>query len=124
VTPLAGEELVVLGADGAAVELQALKGRTIVLVARPSSVREVVEAACAAAGFGPVPVLEVKDVAALRALVGEGVGVAIVPASWAAGAEAAPLAERLLYEPVVAVRPGAPPAAELVAAALADSHIH
>jgi DNA-binding transcriptional LysR family regulator len=120
VEPLEAEPLVVLGRS-APTALADLKGQAMILSARASSVRVTVEEACAAAGFGPVPVLETADVAALRALVAAGAGVAVVPRSWAVGAEAAPLADRLLHEPVIGLRPGAPAAAELLYAALASS---
>jgi DNA-binding transcriptional LysR family regulator len=63
-------------------------------------------------------------VAALRALVVEGAGVAVVPRSWAAGLAAATLRPELLYRPGVALRPGASPAAATLAAALHDFGTH
>ena len=38
--------------------------------------------ACAAEGFGPVPLFEVGEPTAVRFLVGAGLGVSLVPASW------------------------------------------
>jgi DNA-binding transcriptional LysR family regulator len=38
--------------------------------------------ACRAAGFSPVPLLEVGDPLTLRELVHAGLGVSVVPASW------------------------------------------
>ena len=54
-----------------------------------SALRETVLAACAEAGFGPVPLFEVGDPATVRALAAAGLGVSVVPASWLAvpGAE-------------------------------------
>jgi DNA-binding transcriptional LysR family regulator len=116
-TPLAPEPLVVLGAHGV-VELQSLKGRTIVLPERSSVLRRVVDAAFESVGFGAVPVVEASDVALVRELVAAGAGVTLLPATWAGGG--ARLAEEVLYEPVVAVRPGAPPAAAHLAAAITN----
>jgi DNA-binding transcriptional LysR family regulator len=53
------------------------------LEAEPGSgLRETVMAACQAKGFSPVPLLEVADPSAARFLVGAGLGVSLVPASW------------------------------------------
>jgi DNA-binding transcriptional LysR family regulator len=72
-----------------AVRLGALSGRPFVLAEPGSTLRETVMAACQAEGFSPVPLIEVGDPSAVRFLVGAGLGVSLVPASWleAPGAE-------------------------------------
>jgi len=62
--------------------LRELSGRAFVLAEPGSALRETVMAACQAQGFSPVPLLEVGDPATVRHLVGAGLGVALVPASW------------------------------------------
>ncbi|HEU0318151.1 MAG TPA: LysR substrate-binding domain-containing protein, partial [Solirubrobacteraceae bacterium] len=59
-----------------------------------SVLRATVMAACQAAGFSPVPLLEVSDPATVRHLVEAGLGVSLVPASWfeTAGPEVAGVA--------------------------------
>jgi DNA-binding transcriptional LysR family regulator len=47
-----------------------------------TALRESVLAACAEQGFGPVPLFEVGEPTAVRFLVGAGLGVSLVPASW------------------------------------------
>jgi len=69
-----------LARDG--VSLWALRERAFVLPERGSALREAVMAACAAAGFSPVPRFEVGDPATVRFLVHSGLGVGVVPASW------------------------------------------
>jgi DNA-binding transcriptional LysR family regulator len=64
------------------VRLRELSGRAFVLAEPGSSLRETVMAACQVQGFSPVPLLEVGDPATVRHLVGAGLGVALVPASW------------------------------------------
>jgi DNA-binding transcriptional LysR family regulator len=98
------EPLVVAGLEGV-VELQSLRGRSIVLPGRSHPLRGVLDAAFASLGFGVVPVLEASDTRVNLTLVAAGLGVAVVPASWAEGAA---LAEPLFYETFVALRPGAP----------------
>jgi DNA-binding transcriptional LysR family regulator len=107
------ERLVVLGFDDAVVELQALRGRTVVLPGRLHPLRLVIDAAFASAGFGAVPVFEASDAGALLALVAAGAGIALVPESWAPSGAA--LAENVPYETVVAVRTDASPAASALA---------
>ena len=63
-------------------KLRELSGRAFVLAEPGSALRETVMAACQAQGFSPVPLLEVGDPATVRHLVGAGLGVALVPASW------------------------------------------
>src|SRR5262245_41471500 len=86
-TPLAEEplRLIVEPGDpltGCAVRLGDLSGRPFVLAEPSSALRETVVEACQAEGFSPVPLLEVGDPSAVRFLVGAGLGVSLVPASW------------------------------------------
>jgi DNA-binding transcriptional LysR family regulator len=59
-----------------------LRGRGLILAEPGSPLREMVAAACADAGFSPVPLFEVSDPWAVRFLTGAGLGVSVVPASW------------------------------------------
>ena len=67
---------------GGTVRLGELSGRAFVLAEPGSALRATVMEACQAEGFSPVPLLEVGDPVAVRFLVGAGLGVALVPASW------------------------------------------
>ena len=64
------------------VSLEDLRGRTFVLAEPGTALRELVMAACQAAGFSPVPLLEVGDPWTTRLLVGAGLGISLVPLSW------------------------------------------
>jgi DNA-binding transcriptional LysR family regulator len=107
------------------VDLWALRSRAFVLGEPGTALRETVAAACEAAGFGPVPLFEVGDPATVRVLVAAGLGVAVVPAGWAAGPEAIAVA-RLAppvpeLAPVLLARDGAlPPAADRLHAHLRE----
>jgi DNA-binding transcriptional LysR family regulator len=84
-TPLADEPLRValpLGEDPGTVELAALRGRPFILAEPGSALRETVLNATQAAGFSPLPLFEVGDPLTVRFLVREGLGIALVPASW------------------------------------------
>ena len=59
-----------------------LRGRGLVLAEQGSQLREVVAAACAEAGFSPVPLFEVSDPWSVRFLTGAGLGLSVVPRSW------------------------------------------
>jgi DNA-binding transcriptional LysR family regulator len=74
------------------VEVWALRERPFVLPPPGTALRAAVAAACEAAGFGPVPLFEVGDPAAVRQLVHAGLGVSLVPASWLRGPQAPSLA--------------------------------
>jgi DNA-binding transcriptional LysR family regulator len=74
--PLAGQ---------ATVTLRALRGRSLVCLPRGTGLRTMVEEACAAAGFTPRVGVEASDPMALAAFAARGLGVAILPASAAAG---------------------------------------
>jgi DNA-binding transcriptional LysR family regulator len=90
-TPLAEEPLHAIVAPddplaaGGELDVWALRERPFVLPAPATALREAVVAACEAAGFGPVPLFEVGDPAAVRQLVHAGLGVSLVPASWLRG---------------------------------------
>jgi DNA-binding transcriptional LysR family regulator len=104
------------GAERAAADL---RGAALVLTERGTALRDAVLDACRAAGFSPVPLLEVGDPLTLRELVHAGLGVSVVPASWlrmpgpavdeAALIDAAPHRVELL-----AARGGASPAGRLL----------
>jgi DNA-binding transcriptional LysR family regulator len=87
-TPLPPEPLRVLCAAGdplagaEAVPLTALRGRPFILAEPGTALRMTVMAACQAAGFSPVPLLEVGDPATVRVLAHGGLGISLVPASW------------------------------------------
>jgi DNA-binding transcriptional LysR family regulator len=125
-TPLRPDPLLALvpaGAplDGATrVDVWALRERPFVLAEPGTALRRTVAAACEAAGFGPVPLFEVGDPETVRVLVAAGLGVALVPAGWRAGAPAASLAPPVpVHEPALLARPdGATPAAVLLHAHL------
>jgi DNA-binding transcriptional LysR family regulator len=68
------------GASG--VKLWDVRDRPFVLAEPGTGLRASALAACAAEGFGPVPIFEVGEPTAVRLLVGAGLGVALVPASW------------------------------------------
>jgi DNA-binding transcriptional LysR family regulator len=86
--PLPAEPLVLLtapddelaGASG--VRLWDVRDRPFVLAEPGTGLRDSALAACAAEGFGPVPLFEVGEPTAVRLLVGAGLGVALVPRSW------------------------------------------
>ncbi|MDO8213757.1 LysR family transcriptional regulator [Conexibacter sp. CPCC 206217] len=111
-------------ARGGEVAVWELRERPFILAEPGSALRELVVAACDAAGFGPVPLFELSDPAAVRQLVHEGLGVSLVPASWlvspgpAVGvariAAPAPHHRALLLAPAA----GAAPAGELLGAHL------
>jgi DNA-binding transcriptional LysR family regulator len=88
VTPLADEPLRLITdpddplTGAGPVPLEQLNGRAFVLAEPGSALRETVMAACQEQGFSPVPLLEVGDPATTRHLVGAGLGIALVPASW------------------------------------------
>lgn len=91
-TALAEEPLVVVvppgdavAAAGGTVALWALRERPFVLAEPGTALRDAVVEACATAGFGPVPLVEVSDPATARELVHAGLGVSLVPASWVDG---------------------------------------
>jgi DNA-binding transcriptional LysR family regulator len=66
------------------VKLWDVRDRPFVLSEPGTALRESVLAACAEQGFGPVPLFEIGEPTAVRYLVGAGLGVSLVPASWLA----------------------------------------
>ncbi|WP_354698687.1 HTH-type transcriptional regulator GltC [Paraconexibacter sp. AEG42_29] len=85
VAAVAGDDLI--GTGGGPVAVSALRERILILGERGTALRGVVVAACQAAGFSPVPLLEISGAAAVLTLVRAGLGVAVVPAAWVAGAD-------------------------------------
>ncbi|ADB54163.1 LysR family transcriptional regulator [Conexibacter woesei] len=128
--PLADEPLHAIAPPGdplaavGEVAVWELRERPFILAEQGSALRDVVAAACEAAGFGPVPLFEVGDPAAVRDLVHEGLGVSLVPASWLARPGAAVAVARLAAPAprhralLLAPAAGAPPAGELLRAEL------
>ena len=84
-TPLADEPLRLIAAPGAvegSVAISALRELPLILAERGTALRETVMAACADAGFGPIPPFEVADPVTARFLAHSGLGASVVPASW------------------------------------------
>jgi DNA-binding transcriptional LysR family regulator len=84
---LGDEPLVLLDdplAGAGAARLWDVRDRPFVLAEPGTALRESTLAACAAEGFGPVPLFEVGEPTAVRFLVGAGLGVSLVPSSWLA----------------------------------------
>ena len=110
------------GAGG--VRLSELRGRPFVLAEPGSALRATVMEACQAGGFSPVPLIEVGDPSAVRSLVGAGLGVSLVPASWleVPGPEVGVASvEPMLRHRLCLVAAGElPPAGALLAARLAN----
>lgn len=85
------EQLVLAGAPGSAfagsgeVTIEALRGAPLVLPARGSAVRAVVDEQCQRAGFSPLPVVESDDPRMLRELARRGLGLTALPPSWLEG---------------------------------------
>jgi DNA-binding transcriptional LysR family regulator len=123
---LADEPLVLLvppgdALDGATeVRLWEVRDRPFVLAEPGAALRATVLSACEAEGFGPVPLFEAGDPAAVRQLVQAGLGVSLVPASWAAlggpdvgvAAPAGPAPRHALW--LLAREGDAPPVARLL----------
>jgi DNA-binding transcriptional LysR family regulator len=113
-------------ASAAEVSFWELRERPFILPEPGTALREVTMAACAAAGFSPVPRFAVGDPATVRFLVHAGLGIAVIPASWlespgpsiaAARPSEALAAPRLS---LVHAADGLTPAAALLAARLVD----
>jgi len=84
-TPLATEALRLIGAPGAlegTVAVADLRELPLILAEHGTALREAVMAACADAGFGPIPPFEVGDPVTARFLAHTGLGASIVPGSW------------------------------------------
>lgn len=67
---------------GTTTTLLELRGRPFILAEPGTALRETVMAATQAAGFSPLPLVEVGDPATVRHLVRAGLGLSLVPASW------------------------------------------
>lgn len=84
-TPLADEPLRLIAAPSVVegtVAIDALREMPLILAERGTALRETVMAACADAGFGPIPPFEVGDPVTARFLAHSGLGASVVPASW------------------------------------------
>jgi DNA-binding transcriptional LysR family regulator len=84
-TPLAPEALKLIAAPGAleaTVAIAELRELPLILAERGTALRDVVNRACEAAGFGPIPPFEVGDPVTARFLAAAGLGVSVVPESW------------------------------------------
>ncbi len=67
---------------GGKTTLHELRGRPFILAEPGTALRETVMAATQAAGFSPLPLVEVGDPGTVRHLVRAGLGISLVPASW------------------------------------------
>jgi DNA-binding transcriptional LysR family regulator len=109
---------------GGTVRLADLSGHPFVLAEPGSALRATVMDACQAEGFSPVPLLEVGEPSAARFLVGAGLGVSLVPASWleVPGPEVgvAVLASTPVHRVCLVSGGELPPAGALLAARLSD----
>jgi DNA-binding transcriptional LysR family regulator len=65
-----------------ATTLHDLRGRPFILAEPGTALRETVMRATQAAGFSPLPLVEVGDPGTVRHLVRAGLGISLVPASW------------------------------------------
>lgn len=59
-----------------------LRGIPVIMPERGTALRELIAAACAEAGFSPLPFFETSDPATIRQLAASGLGVSVVPSSW------------------------------------------
>jgi DNA-binding transcriptional LysR family regulator len=62
--------------------LHDLRGRPFILAEPGTALRETVMAATQAAGFSPLPLVQIGDPGTVRHLVRAGLGISLVPASW------------------------------------------
>jgi DNA-binding transcriptional LysR family regulator len=69
-------------ADRGEIGFADLRGRSLILAEPDSPLRRAVAAACADAGFSPVPLFEVSDPWTVRFLTAAGLGLSVVPRSW------------------------------------------
>ena len=67
---------------GAALTIDDLRGRPVIMPIRGTALRALLDAAFAEAGFSPLPRFETSDPHMIRQLVGAGLGVSIVPRGW------------------------------------------
>jgi DNA-binding transcriptional LysR family regulator len=110
-------------APGAA-SFEDLRGRSLILAEPGTPLREAVTAACADAGFSPVPLFEVSDPFTVRFLTSAGLGLSVVPRSWA-GQPGPPIGVVELSGPAPRHRVSllAPGSAQSPAAALLRDHL-
>jgi DNA-binding transcriptional LysR family regulator len=117
-------------AGAAGVALEDLRGRPFILAEPGTALRESVMAATQAAGFSPLPLVEVGDPATVRFLVRAGLGVSLVPASWlerpgpvvaAADLDRPPRHRLSLLTPAAGASPAGRLLFERLGAALADA---
>lgn len=66
-------------AGGSPVPVEALRGEPQVVMSAGFGMRTILDSLCAAAGFTAVTAIECQDLSTVRALVGAGLGVALVP---------------------------------------------
>lgn len=111
-----------LGAQGP-ISLWALRDRAFVLAEDGSALRAAAIDACAQAGFGPVPRFAIGDPGTVRRMVAAGLGVALVPASWAgADVRCVDAAEELgVHRPVLLAAADLSPAARMLRGWLSDA---
>jgi DNA-binding transcriptional LysR family regulator len=77
--PLAGSER---ARGGAALGLDELRGRPVVMPERGTALRELLLGAFTEAGFSPLPLFETSDPQTIRQLVAAGLGLSVVPDGW------------------------------------------
>jgi DNA-binding transcriptional LysR family regulator len=115
-----GDPLVAAGAAA----FEDLRGRSLILAEPGTPLREAVAAACADAGFSPVPLFEVSDPVTVRFLTAAGLGLSVVPRSWA-GQPGPPIGVADLRDPAPRHRVSllSPGSAQSPAAALLRDHL-
>jgi DNA-binding transcriptional LysR family regulator len=59
-----------------------LRGIPVIMPERGTALRELIAAACAEAGFSPMPFFETSDPGTIRQLAASGLGVSVIPSSW------------------------------------------
>ncbi len=80
-----GDRLSLAGDGGPArATIEDLRGRSVIMPARGTALRSVLDDAFAQVGFSPLPRFETNDPETIRELVSAGLGVSIVPRSWLA----------------------------------------
>ncbi|MBJ7521390.1 MAG: LysR family transcriptional regulator [Solirubrobacteraceae bacterium] len=103
------DPLVLLGATGG---IEALRAAPVVLPEEGSALRDTIIGACEDIGFGPLALLEASDPTTVLALVDQGLGCAVVPASWREGGEPLPGLSHALV--VLSAESGGSPASALL----------
>lgn len=72
-------------AGQATATIDALRGVPVILPERGTALRDLIAAACAAAGFSPLPLFETSDPRTIAHLAAAGLGISAVPVSWLRG---------------------------------------